>query len=616
MALLVALPLGIYANTLGNALHLDDFYRVRGNPGVEQLTPVMRHFTDPHTMSTLPRITQYRPLLPLTLSLNYALAGGHSLVGYHLTNLALLVLCALLGYALCRRLLEAAELEPGLLPLGVALVFAIHPVAGVPVNYVCSRDLLLMQLFLLAALLCYLAARRAAAARSRVGWALLALLSLALSLLSKQNALVAPALIVVLELTVLRQRVLSPWPWLRALPAAALGGGFFLLTERVLGFSDVVRVAATKYTTWHYALTQTRLHLTHYLRNMAWPWSMHPDPGVAPAAGVEVGVALGAAVILATLVLAALAWRRRPLLTLCILYYWLLLAPSSSVLPFHHLAADYRPFPGTLFLWLALGLGLRALAAPRVRAALTLALVLYFSTASVWLNRTWRTEESLWRHAVAHGGGPLAHHNLAMSLTDMSARVALLRRVLVIQPNYVLAHLNLGRALVHLGRVEQGLAHVRRAATYRPDWAQVQLWAGYTFRDLGRRGEAARAFALAARLDPRPEHLYEAALALQLKGDVRASLPLLLRLDVEHRETGFLLGWALQHGGQLERAVKVYERFLKRHPRHVQARFNLAHALMTRGDCQAAAPQFREVLRLKPGLSAAQQHLNRCARAR
>ena len=41
-----------------------------------------------------------------------------------------------------------------------ALLFAVHPVSGVPVNYLAGRDLLLMMLFLTASLLAYARMRR------------------------------------------------------------------------------------------------------------------------------------------------------------------------------------------------------------------------------------------------------------------------------------------------------------------------------------------------------------------------------------------------------------------------------------------------------------------------
>ena len=59
-------------------------------------------------MSTLPRITAYRPLLPLTLSLNYWW-GGEQPAGYHAVNIALHALNVWLVFALALRLLR----QPG-----------------------------------------------------------------------------------------------------------------------------------------------------------------------------------------------------------------------------------------------------------------------------------------------------------------------------------------------------------------------------------------------------------------------------------------------------------------------------------------------------------------------
>jgi hypothetical protein len=64
-----------FSGTRSHGFHLDDHYHVAANPEIRQVGPVGRHFTDPRTMSSLDRIVQYRPLLPLSLSLSYALTG-------------------------------------------------------------------------------------------------------------------------------------------------------------------------------------------------------------------------------------------------------------------------------------------------------------------------------------------------------------------------------------------------------------------------------------------------------------------------------------------------------------------------------------------------------------
>jgi hypothetical protein len=104
--------------------------------------------------------------------------------------------------------------------------------------------------------------------------------------------------------------------------------------------------------------------------------------------------------------------------TFAILAYWILMIPESSVLPFHHLAVDYRPYPGSVFVFLALAcFAVNALGVRRGGFALAL-FAAYAGASSVALNRTWQNGRTLWSHSVAYGGDPVAHLNLALSLTD------------------------------------------------------------------------------------------------------------------------------------------------------------------------------------------------------
>jgi tetratricopeptide (TPR) repeat protein len=598
LLLIAGVTVAAYANALPGTFHLDDFYRVRDNPEIARFWPPWRHFVDPRTMSTLDRIAAYRPLLPLSLSVDHALWGGHSALGYHLTNLALQLCCALLVFLFCRRLLQRGGVTTRLATaagLGVALIFAVHPVSGIGVNYICARDLLLMQLLLLLSLLAFLRATAEETARRRWWWAA-ALAAAGLSLLAKPNALVLPLLVLLLEWTVGGRRLFDARAWARALPFAVLVGAFFALTRWGLGFSDFDRVTTGVITPTTYALTQAELHLLRYLRNAFWPWLIRQDPWIEPASGwADPGVLLGLAAIAGTLALAWVLRRRVPLLALCIAGYWLLLAPTSSVVPFHHLAVDYRPYPASVFCWLAVALGVMRLPlhrlpliAPYLRPALLVVAVIYFGAATAVLNRTWRSEETLWRHSIRHGGGALAHLNLAMAVRDLDQRVALLRRALQLSPGYVLAHVNLCLALIargdgNSGQTEEGLGHCRRAVTLAPGWAQAHHWLGRALEQLGHRAAAARALARAAALDPRNlDYQYRAALGAQLAGDVAGSLPFLQRVRAkrpDYGKTGFLYGYALQRQGRLAQAIAAYRAFLRQHPDHARARHNLKHAL-------------------------------------
>jgi protein O-mannosyl-transferase len=623
-ALLIAVvAIAVYSNTVHNEFHLDDFFRVVDNPGIQRVAPVWRHFTDPATSATLDRVVQYRPLLPLTLSLDYAL-GAESVIGYHIGNLLLQIVASVLVYLLVLELLQYgsdprfAPRRPGLIAVAVATLFAVHPVSGIGVNYVSARDLLLMQVFLTASLLAYVRMRRRGS--TAVRW-MAVLLLFALSMLSKQNGVVAPLLVLAFEFTTGKQRVTSAAPWLRALPFAAVIAAFFLYTHVVLGFSDTSNVLdGDTVPAWQYALTQSGLHLFHYFRNFIWPFPIRQAPLIEPAESLfDPRVLPGAAFIGATLVLAWRMRERMPLLAFSILAYWILMNPESSVLPLHHLAVDYRPYPASPFLFLAGALALDRTVVPRPLAGVIVTgAVVYAGTASYLLNRTWRTEESLWSHSVRYGGDALAHLNLAMSIEDRDdPRVRRnLEEALRLEPGYIVAHINLGLWLIDHAEPDAGLNHVRQAVASDPSRAQSHYWLAAACRRLGMTTEAAEASAAAAKLAPRNlSYLYQAAVDAQAVEDFAGSLEwiaTLERLDPGYRELGFLKGFALRRLGRLDEAIVTYRAFLPAQPKHAQAQFNLGYALLIARRCDEAIPHFEAALSLNPDFHDAHLHLATC----
>ncbi|MCC6933701.1 MAG: hypothetical protein IT292_10700 [Deltaproteobacteria bacterium] len=205
ITIIVLVSLACFSNTLENSFHLDDFYRVQDNPGIQSIAPLWRHFVEPRPMSTLDRIKQFRPLLPLTLSFNYYFRGEH-IAGYHLVTLALQTITTIFVFLfhleLLTRWVGNADEQKGrsneLIAFLAALTFAIHPVSGILVNYICAPDLILMQFFMIPTLLIYARMRR------RVENSLLSWISIfkpnLLSILSKTDTAMLPAIIFLFEI--------------------------------------------------------------------------------------------------------------------------------------------------------------------------------------------------------------------------------------------------------------------------------------------------------------------------------------------------------------------------------------------------------------------------------
>ena len=604
-----------YANVYPNAYQLDDAYRVEDNPGIERFWPPWRHFADPGTMSSLPRIVQYRPLLPLTLSANRALFG-HSPASYHAGNVAIHIAVVLLAWSLFTALCRLAGVRngPTAALLGAALL-AVHPVAGIPVNYICARDLGLMLCFLLASLWGYISMVQHGESLRR--WALVLGL-LGLSLLAKKNAVVAPALVLALEVTIFRRSLWEWRVWRRVGVIAAAVVAVLLAIRYGVGFSDLGNVSPGTGAARSYATTQLRVHIEHYLSNLVWPVAVRQGPSVTVPTGMtDPMVLLGGATVLVSLGIAWWQRRRHPIAALAVAVWWILLAPTSSVVPTHHLAVHYRPFASMVFVMLAVAV---PLAAVRWSRLVGIGVVVWLSVLTWRHSRTWHTPESLWTHSVAHGGDALAYHNLGVAVMsrDPKRAASLFLESLRLSPGYILANVNLGLVRIALGHPDEGVRLLRTAVQQAPERAQSWYWLAVGLGRAGRAAEAAPASDRAAALAPaNSRYRYQAGLDAQSAGDFAASLrhlDVVARLAPDTPDLGFARGFALQKLGREEEAIAVYRAFLARRPEHPQAWFNLGYALMVLGRCSEAVPTFERTVRLQPGYAEARRWARECAK--
>jgi hypothetical protein len=476
---LVTVVLLVFADTIHNPYHLDDFYRIVGNPELERVWPVWRHFFDPSTIATLPTIVQYRPMLPLSLSITTwasDMVGIERLVGHHLGNIAIHLVSVLLLRRLVTRIAEHLALPfAGWLGVASALLYAVHPVSAVPVTYLCARDLLLMQAFLFGSLLVFVRIRTEGATPRR--WAA-ALGLLTLSILSKTDPVMAPGLVLALDVCVFGARFRSLATWIRAGMFALPVIAFFAFTELVMGFSDAGQLVVER-GALEYPLTQAKLHAFYYLRNAVWPFYMRPLPEIEPVTRIGDASALaGLALITTTLVLGWRLRRRAPLVAACIGCYWIAFAATSWVLPFRYLATDYRQVPSLPWLCTLVAYGVLAWR-PRREALLVLGLLAtYLTGATLMLDRLWRDPATLWGQSVRHGGEVMAHVNFALAVQSSDPRRAeahyheALRR----GPGNVFAHINLGLLEISQRRFEQGIGRLEHARTLAPDWPITHEW--------------------------------------------------------------------------------------------------------------------------------------------
>jgi tetratricopeptide (TPR) repeat protein len=275
-----------------------------------------------------------------TLAFNFRV-GGLDPYGYHLVGLVLHVLNGMLVFLLAVRLMDTLaehhSWRQHRLPVAVAasLIWLVHPVNTQAVAYVWQRSTLLGTFFFLGALIAYLAGRSAALPQRRLLWGM-AVVSGVLAVGSKENAATLPLVVVLLEWLFPRgERSLRS----RSLVLGAVAA-FVAMAAVFLGprFLDMLRAqyADRGFTLEERLLTELRV-VVYYVTLLVWP---HPsrlqldyDFTLSRSLFSPSATASCLGLLLAALGVAAASVRRRPLLSLAILWFLGNLAIESTVIP-------------------------------------------------------------------------------------------------------------------------------------------------------------------------------------------------------------------------------------------------------------------------------------------
>ena len=182
-----------YRNSFGGPFIFDDELSIRQNPTIRELWPIWKPLCPPNHGEPVTG----RPLLNLSFAVNYAI-NGLNVWGYHVANLAIHVLAALLLFGILRRTFLLPSLgnfripTPTCLALAIALLWAVHPLQTESVTYIVQRAESLVGLFYLLTLYCFI--RGATPAEDSL-WYAGAVLACLLGMASKEVMVSAPLIV-------------------------------------------------------------------------------------------------------------------------------------------------------------------------------------------------------------------------------------------------------------------------------------------------------------------------------------------------------------------------------------------------------------------------------------
>lgn len=602
---IVALGLAAYVNALGHPFVMDDTGTIVDNATIRTLGESLAG--GPYQTATAGR-----PLVNLAFALNYA-AGGVAPWGYHAVNLGLHLLAALLVLALLRHLFRlplavgwVGDAGDGL-ALACTALWVVHPLNSEVIGYVTQRTESMAVLAVLGT--CY-AGLRALDDGRRLAWQTLALLSATAGVLCKESAVVAPLLLLLLESAFMRR---SPLAAVRERPifyggllASWVVLGVLIVDGprwRSAGFSSGVSPRT-------YLLNQAPL-IVHYLRLVIAPVNLVLDYGRPEPIGLA--SALPAGVLVLTLLAATtVALVRLPLLGVFGAWFFLTLAPTSSILPIAtEVGAERRMYlPLVAVLAVCVLAAWRVVPAARDRwrvlAGVTAALCLALTALTVARNREYESELRIWQTVVERWPSGRAHHNYGIALKAAGRRdeaVAEYAKAVATLPD---AEYALAFELQADNRHEEALTHYRAFIAARPEDINVPRayhQMGRSLLALGRQDEAIAAFRDAlARRQGDIDSLAGIGDILMARKAWADAIPVWRQyLALRPDNTGVLmnLGIALVQVDQDAEARELFRRVTELTPGDVGAHVNYGFALVTTGRPAEAVREFRTAIALE-----------------
>jgi Flp pilus assembly protein TadD len=575
--------LAAYQNCFTGAFVFDDLDSITGNPKIRHLWPLW----EPLSLLRGPGATvEGRPVVNFTFAINYAL-GGLTPWGYHALNLAIHILAGLTLYGITRRTLLRPLLRDRFgasatrLAVATAVIWTVHPLQTEAVTYVVQRAESLMGLFYLLSMYCFI---RGVESGKPGRWYALSVTSCLLGMGSKEVMVSAPMLVLLYDRMFVAGSFREAWKR-RGRLYAGLASTWVILGYLVANAGS--RGGSVGFETevawWTYLLTQCRA-IVLYLKLSVWPHPLVFDYGTATVE--HMGRALLYALVLVALATGTVValWRRQAIGFLGVWFFGIL-APSSSVVPIAtQTMAEHRMYLPLAALVMLGVVAIDAAMVQRRSATVFLALALGLGFLTARRNEDYRAALSIWQDTVTKcPDNARAHSSLGRALLDAGRfpeAVAECQEAVRITPDSHEAHFNLAFTLESVGRVPDAIEQYQEALRSFPGDVEAHVDLGNAFLRTGRIQEATSEYAQALRVDPDCAEAHSNIGAIdQRQGNLTEAVSqygLALRINPDYVEAHFNLGLALEKLGRTPEAMDHYRQALKLRPDFVPARNALA----------------------------------------
>lgn len=414
---LLIMIFAIYGNTFQVPFHFDDDTHITHNKKlhlteltVENIKKSFTHF------NSLDRV--YRPVAYFSFALNYFF-GRENVAGYHFFNISIHLISSFFLFLFIYNTLNLPELKEKFYPnaylisLLATFMWASNPVQTQAVTYIVQRMASMAGMFYIIAMFLYLKGRTADRVYSKALFFTLCLAAAILALGSKENAITLPFCLLMYDLMLIqgiskdniKKNVIF------YLVLLLITAGFGLIATNGNPFSVFSSYSIRPFSLTERVLTESRV-IIFYISLLLYPMparlNLTHDITISYSILNPIATLFSILFIGSIIVVIFFNAKKRPLISFCILFFFLNHTVESTILPLELIYEHRNYLPSMLFFVPLAVLFVKSIdyfsykkSMQIIITAFTILVIVGQGHATYMRNEIWKTQGSLWLDSTA-----------------------------------------------------------------------------------------------------------------------------------------------------------------------------------------------------------------------
>ncbi|HJP18139.1 MAG TPA: tetratricopeptide repeat protein [Nitrospinota bacterium] len=639
-SVIILISLLSYFNTFQNSFHFDDHDYILNNEAFKE--HLNYTFTIGSTLSNL----RNRSVVLHSLYLNYSV-GGFNVFGFHVVNLTVHTLTCLLIFILLKETLRNFHFsknrfksDTGInIPLLSSILFAVHPINTQAVTYISNRSTLLATFFYLLSFIFFIRSVRSISFSSAFSFIFLSAISLLMGFGSKTIIITFPALFIIFYLLFLSQKtsvikkdllnkltssigfciIASPLIlalFSKQISYQRLSAINSKLLSPILGTLIMALDVTEDYiSSFIYLLTEFKVIISYYLKIIFFPFNQNIDPDFLIAQALtDIPVLFSLFLIISLLIIGLYFYKKNPLITFGIFWFYITLLPTSSIIPLLDPVAEHRVYLPSIGIAMIISVFLndfykkKKTTGQATSLIFIIAPIVILSSLTIQRNFIWKDEVSLWSDAAEKSPlKPRPFNNLGEAYekkADYQKAIHSLKKAISLAPDFDYAHNNLGTVYGKLNQFDLAIKEYLHVLKVNDQFTAAHYNLGKSYEMKEMFDDAVQEYLKAIEQQPDFYQAYFNLASIYSKSEsykeAISTYQKFLKYKPSYPAAHFELGKIYLKIENSDIAFKHFSKSLKLDRNYVPARIALGNIYFMRGSYDKAEESYQQVLTLDP----------------